>query len=57
MLFRSTHQVVNVFREHWAYTPAKAEAELGYKPRTLKDGLRLTLEWLKDRQLIPNPVR
>ena len=49
-----THQVVDVFREHWAYSPAKAEAELGYKPRSLKEGLQQTVAWLKDRGLVPN---
>lgn len=44
-----THEVVNVFREHWAYSSAKAEAELGYRPRPLREGLRLTLEWLRDQ--------
>jgi nucleoside-diphosphate-sugar epimerase len=48
-----THQVVDVFREHWAYSAAKAEAELGYQPRRLKEGLRLTIAWLRDRGLLP----
>jgi NAD+-dependent farnesol dehydrogenase len=48
-----THQVVDVFREHWAYTPAKAEAELGYKSRPLKEGLQITIDWLRDRGLLP----
>ena len=42
-----THQVVNVFREHWSYSSQKAEAELGYKSRPLREGLRITLDWLR----------
>ena len=42
-----THEVVDVFREHWAYDSRKAEAELGYRRRGLEDGLRETLEWLR----------
>src|SRR4029077_12403469 len=33
-----THEVVNVFREHWAYSSAKAEAELGYRRTPLRGG-------------------
>jgi farnesol dehydrogenase len=44
-----THEVVNVFREHWAYTSAKAERELGYRPTPLEEGLRQTLAWLADQ--------
>jgi farnesol dehydrogenase len=44
-----THEVVDVFREHWAYSSAKAERELGYRPRPLVDGLRQTVEWLRAR--------
>jgi NAD+-dependent farnesol dehydrogenase len=42
-----THEVVGVFREHWAYSSAKAERELGYRPRPLREGLAQTMEWLK----------
>jgi farnesol dehydrogenase len=41
-----THEVVGVFREHWAYSSAKAERELGYAPISLEEGLRRTLAWL-----------
>lgn len=47
-----THQVVNVFREHWAYSSAKAHAELGYSCRPLREGLRATVEWLRERGLV-----
>jgi farnesol dehydrogenase len=42
-----TNEVVNVFREHWAYQTGKAERELGYQPTPLKEGLRRTVEWLR----------
>ena len=42
-----THEVVGVFREHWAYTSAKAERDLGYHTTPLRDGLRRTLDWLR----------
>ena len=42
-----THEVVDVFRQHWAYSSAKAEQELGYRWRPLRDGLRRTVDWLR----------
>jgi farnesol dehydrogenase len=45
-----THEVVDVFREHWAYSSAKAEAELGYRPTPLVEGLRATVAWLRERE-------
>jgi len=43
-----THEVVNVFREHWAYSSAKAERELGYRRTPLPEGLRRTVAWLRE---------
>jgi farnesol dehydrogenase len=43
-----THQVVDVFREHWAIGSAKAEAELGYRPPSLREGLARTWRWLQE---------
>ena len=31
----------------WANASTKAEAELGYAPRSLRDGLAMTVEWLR----------
>jgi NAD+-dependent farnesol dehydrogenase len=42
-----THGVVDVFRRHWAYSSAKAERELGYRPTPLAEGVRRTVEWLR----------
>jgi farnesol dehydrogenase len=42
-----TQGEVGVFREHWAYSSAKAERELSYRSRPLRDGLRETIDWLR----------
>jgi NAD+-dependent farnesol dehydrogenase len=46
-----THREVAIFREHWAYSSARAERELGYHPRPLRDGLAQTVAWLRERGL------
>jgi farnesol dehydrogenase len=45
-----TDGVVRVYRHEWAYSSRKAEQELGYRVTALRDGLRLTVEWLRARQ-------
>ena len=52
-----THEVVGVFREHWAYDSSKAVAELGYRRTPLVEGLRATLDWLRTLDAAPVPVR
>ena len=47
-----THREVGVFREHWAYSSAKAQAELVYAVTPLEEGLRRTLAWLRERGLV-----
>jgi farnesol dehydrogenase len=43
---------VETFLQDWAYSCAKAEMELGYTFTPLKEGIRLTYEWiLQQRQL------
>jgi farnesol dehydrogenase len=42
-----THEVVGVFRAHWAYDSGKAIRELGYRVTPLPEGLRRTVEWLR----------
>ena len=44
---RLTHGVVGVFREHWSYSSARAQRELGYRVTPLAEGLRQTIDWLK----------
>ncbi len=41
---------VETFLQDWAYTSAKAEKELGYKFTPLKEGIRLTYEWLLEER-------
>jgi farnesol dehydrogenase len=43
-----THEVVGVFREHWAYTSAHAEQALGYERTPLETGLGATVSWLRE---------
>jgi farnesol dehydrogenase len=47
-----THREVAIFREHWAYSSAKAERELGYRSRPLREGLRQTVDWLRAQGLV-----
>jgi farnesol dehydrogenase len=42
-----TRGVVDVFKQHWAYTSQKAERELGYRITPLAEGVRRTVEWLR----------
>ncbi len=37
---------VKTFLENWAFSHRKAAEELGYQPRSLREGLHLTCEWL-----------
>lgn len=41
-----TRAVVEVYRHDWAYSSDRARRELGYAPRSLEQGLRLTLDWI-----------
>ncbi len=38
---------VETFLQDWVYSSAKAERELGYKITPLKEGIQITLEWLR----------
>lgn len=40
-------QAVNVLKHQWAYSCDKARIELGYNPKSLKEGLEEILPWLK----------
>jgi farnesol dehydrogenase len=46
-----THREVDVFRSHWAYSSAKAERDLGYERTPLREGVRRTLEFLREGAL------
>ncbi|CAA7025535.1 unnamed protein product [Microthlaspi erraticum] len=43
---------VKVLRHQWAYSCEKAKQELGYNPRSLREGLEEMLTWLKSLGLI-----
>ncbi len=43
------HNDVLIFKRNWAYSSKKAESELGYKWKSLEEGMKLTLDWLKER--------
>ncbi len=38
---------IRTFLVDWAYNCHKAQDELGYRPTSLADGIRITLDWLK----------
>ena len=50
--FFVNEQSGNVLRHQWAYSCDKAKVELGYNPRSLREGLEEILTWLKDLGLI-----
>ena len=43
---------VDTFLQDWAYSCAKAERELGYTFTPLKEGIRLTYEWILQQRLL-----
>ncbi|XP_058089134.1 uncharacterized protein LOC131236061 [Magnolia sinica] len=47
-----SYPTVNVLRHQWSYSCEKAKVELGYDPRSLKEGLAEILPWLKSLGLI-----
>ena len=50
-----THGEVGVFREEWACDSGRAEREIGYAPRTLAEGLRETVRWLRETGRVAPP--
>uniref|UniRef100_A0A0D6R5C4 NAD-dependent epimerase/dehydratase domain-containing protein n=1 Tax=Araucaria cunninghamii TaxID=56994 RepID=A0A0D6R5C4_ARACU len=47
-----SYPTVHVLKHQWAYSCEKAKTELGYDPRTLREGLADVLPWLKSIGLI-----
>jgi farnesol dehydrogenase len=43
---------VDTFLQDWAYSCGKAERELGYKYIPLKEGIRVTYEWILQQRLL-----
>ncbi|HEX3553623.1 MAG TPA: NAD-dependent epimerase/dehydratase family protein [Thermoanaerobaculia bacterium] len=48
-----TPDLVEVYRHDWAYSSSLAEKELGYRWRTLAEGLGATAGWLRQSGQIP----
>jgi nucleoside-diphosphate-sugar epimerase len=43
-----TPDLVEVYQHDWAYSSARAAADLGYAPRGLREGLGATMAWLQE---------
>jgi NAD+-dependent farnesol dehydrogenase len=43
-----TPDLVEIYKHDWAYSSARAERELGYRPRPLAEGLAATVAWLRE---------
>ena len=41
---------VETFLQDWAYSSEKAQRELGYTVTPLKEGVRMTYEWILERR-------
>lgn len=52
-----THKSINVFKHDWVYTCDATKNELGYKFRSLKEGLKDTLLWLNETGKIKCSVK
>jgi NAD+-dependent farnesol dehydrogenase len=46
---RLTPDLVEIYRHDWALSSARAERELGYRPRPLRQGLEETIGWLREK--------
>lgn len=44
-----TPDLVEIYRHDWAYRSDRAKTELGYAPRTLRQGMTETAAWLRSR--------
>ena len=43
-----TDEVVGIYTHEWAYSSARAEAELGYRITPFDDAIQQTVQWLYD---------
>jgi farnesol dehydrogenase len=48
-----TDEVVRIYAHEWAYSSARAEAELGYRVTPLREGIAKTVAWLRERGVLP----
>jgi len=57
-IFRKYPQIsrdwVDTFLQNWKYSCEKAEKELGYKYLTLKQGLKITCDWILNQKTVSN---
>jgi NAD+-dependent farnesol dehydrogenase len=44
-----TDEVVRIYAREWAYSSARAEAELGYRITPLREGVAKTVRWLREQ--------
>lgn len=44
-----------IYSRNWAYSSEKSKKELGYRPRSLREGLKMTYAWLTGKPLSPPP--
>jgi nucleoside-diphosphate-sugar epimerase len=48
-----TDEIVRIYAHEWAYSSARAEAELGYRITPLRDGMAKTVDWLREYGMLP----
>jgi len=48
-----TDEIVRIYAHEWAYSSARAEAELGYAITPLRDGIAKTVAWLREYGALP----
>jgi nucleoside-diphosphate-sugar epimerase len=48
-----TPDLVEIYRHDWAYDSSRAEREIGFRPRSLRDGLTETFAWLRGTSAWP----
>jgi len=51
-----TDEVVRIYAHEWAYSSARAEAELGYRITPLEEGVAKTVAWFRERGVLPPRV-
>jgi nucleoside-diphosphate-sugar epimerase len=47
-----TDEIVRIYAREWAYSSARAQAELGYRITPLESGVAKTTSWLRERGLL-----
>jgi len=49
-----TDEIVRIYAHEWAYSSARAEAQLGYRITPLREGVSRTVAWLRERGDLPS---